>query len=46
MGGRAPLIVALKVQKKVRYRMSGNKNQIMVIACVSTSGTVHAFCYL
>ena len=36
--GHAPCIIALKGQKKVRYRTSDNKNQVTVIACVSASG--------
>jgi len=36
--GHAPRVVALNGQKKVRYRTSGNKNQVTVIACVSASG--------
>lgn len=38
LDGHAPRVVALKGQKKVRYRTSGNKNQVTVIACVSASG--------
>ena len=38
LDGHAPHIIALKGQKKVRYRNSGNKNQATVIACVSASG--------
>ena len=38
LDGHAPRIVAKRGQKKVRYRTSGNKNQITVIACVSASG--------
>ena len=38
MDGHASRIVAKRGQKKVRYRTSGNKNQITVIACVSASG--------
>ena len=38
LDGHAPRVIALKGQKKVRYRTSGNKNQITVIACVSASG--------
>ena len=38
LDGHAPRIVAKKGQKKVRYRTSGNKTQITVIACVSASG--------
>ena len=35
---RPPKVVALKGQKKVRSRTSGNKSQITVIACVSATG--------
>ena len=38
LDGHASRIVAKRGQKKVRYRTSGNKNQITVIACVSASG--------
>ena len=38
LDSHAPCIIALKDQKKVRYRTSGNKNQVTVIACVSASG--------
>ena len=38
LDGHALRIVAKRGQKKVRYRTSGNKNQITVIACVSASG--------
>ena len=38
LDGHAPRIIAKKGQKKVRYRTSGNKTQITVIACVSASG--------
>ena len=38
LDGHAPRIVAKKGQKKVRYRTSGNKTQVTVIACVSASG--------
>ena len=38
LDGHAPRVVALKGQKKVWYRTSGIKNQVTVIACVSTSG--------
>ena len=33
----APKVVAKRGQKKVRYRTSGNKSQVTVIACVSAS---------
>ena len=33
-----PKVVAVKGQKKVRSRMSGNKSQVTVIACVSATG--------
>ena len=36
--GHAPRVIAKRGQKKVRYRTTGNKNQITVIACVSASG--------
>ena len=35
---KPPKVVATKGQKKVRCRISGNKAQVTVIACVSTSG--------
>ena len=35
---KPPKVVAAKGQKKVRYRTSGNKSQVTVIACVSASG--------
>ena len=38
LDGHAPKVVAKRGQKKVRYRTSGNKSQITVIACVSASG--------
>ena len=38
LDGHAPRIVAKRGQKKVRYRTSGNKNQMTVIACVSARG--------
>ena len=38
LDGHAPKVVAEQGQKKVRYRTSGNKSQIIVIACVSASG--------
>ena len=38
LDGHAPRVVAKKGQKKVRYRTTGNKNQITVIACVNASG--------
>jgi len=38
LDGHAPRVIAKRGQKKVRYRTSGNKNQLTVIACVSTSG--------
>ena len=38
LDGHAPKLVAKRGQKKVRYRTSGNKSQITVIACVSASG--------
>ena len=34
----APRVIAKRGQKKVRYRTTGNKSQINVIACVSASG--------
>jgi len=40
LDGHAPRVVALKGQKKVRYRTSGNKNQVTVIACISAHGQV------
>ena len=33
-----PKVVAIKGQKKVRSRTSGNKSQVTVIACVSATG--------
>ena len=38
LDGHAPRVVAKRGQKKVRYRTSGNKNQVTVIACVNASG--------
>ena len=38
LDGHAPWVVALRGQKKVRYRTSGNKSQVKIIACVSASG--------
>ena len=38
LDGHAPRVIAKRGQKKVRYRTTGNKNQITVIACVSASG--------
>ena len=38
LDGHASRIVAKRGQKKVKYRTSGNINQITVIACVSASG--------
>ena len=38
LDAHAPRVLALKGQKKVRHRTSGNKNQITVIACLSASG--------
>ena len=35
---RAPKLMTMRGQKKVRCRTSGNKNQITVIACVSATG--------
>ena len=35
-----PKVVAVKGQKKVRSRTSGNKSQVTVIACVSATGHV------
>ena len=35
---RAPKVMTMRGQKKVRCRTSGNKNQITVIACVSATG--------
>ena len=35
---RPPKIVALKGQKKVRYRCSGNKSQIIVLGCCNGTG--------
>lgn len=40
LDGHAPRVVALKGQKKVRCRTSGNKSQVTVIACVSATGQV------
>ena len=37
---RPPKIVAAKGQKKIRYRTSGQKSQITVIACGSATGQV------
>ena len=37
---RPPKVVTTRGQKKVRSRMSGNKSQITVIACVSAVGHV------
>jgi len=34
----APKIITGRGHKKVRYRTSGNKSQITVIGCVSTTG--------
>ena len=38
LDGHAPKVAAKRGQKKVRYRTSGNKSQIIVIVCVSASG--------
>ena len=38
LDSHAPKVVAKRSQKKVRYRTSGNKSQITVMACVNASG--------
>ena len=38
LDGHAPRVIAKKGQKKVRYRTTGNKNQVFIIACVNSSG--------
>ena len=38
LDGHAPRVVAKRGQKKVRYRTTGNKKQVTVIACVNASG--------
>ncbi len=35
---KPPNIVVRKDQKKVRYRISGNKKQITVVGCVNAAG--------
>ena len=38
LDGHAPRVIAKRGQKKVRYRTSGNRSQLTVIACVNASG--------
>ena len=38
LDGHAPCVIAKREQKKVKYRTTGNKNQVTVIACVNASG--------
>jgi len=38
LDGHAPRVIAKRSQKKVKYRTSGNKSQLTVIACVNASG--------
>ena len=38
LDGHAPWVVAKRGQKKVRYRTTGNKKQVTVIAYVNASG--------
>ena len=38
LDGHAPRVVAKRGQKKVRYRTTGNKKQVTVVACVNASG--------
>ena len=38
LDGHAKRVIAKRGQKKVRYRASGNKSQLTVIACASASG--------
>ena len=35
---KPPKVIAVKGQKKVRYRCSGNKSQITVLGCCSATG--------
>ena len=36
---RPPHVIVKKGQKKVRYRSSGNKNQVTVVACINAAGS-------
>ncbi len=36
---RAPRVLVKKGQRKVRYRTSGNKNQVTVVGCVNAAGS-------
>ena len=38
LDGHAPRVIAKRGQKKVRYRTSGSRSQLTVIACVSANG--------
>ena len=38
LDGHAPRVIAKRGQKKVRYRTTGNKNQVFIIECVNASG--------
>ena len=38
LDGHAPRVVAKRGQKKVRYRTTGNKKQVTVIACMNANG--------